>query len=291
MSNTSLIIEERSRDIGDFLVGRLIPFRKKRMVGPFIFIDHMGPSTVGPERYLDIDQHPHIGLSTLTYLFEGQIVHRDSTGAHQRITPGSVNWMTAGSGAVHTERTPEDHRNGQTSRMHGYQIWVALPKEKEEMAAEFHHIPGKDLPFWKDGNLDLRLVAGKGYGKESPVPVHSPLFMLEIKAHETQAYKVKGELEGELGICVVDGWIEACGNRIEKGNMLVSKTNDACDISIGQGSHILVFGGEAFPEGRHIYWNFVHSNADRIEQAKDDWREGRFNMVEGETGVVPLPGS
>ena len=140
MSNTGMIIEERSRDIGDFLVGRLIPFRKKRMVGPFIFIDHMGPSKVGNGKYLDVGQHPHIGLSTLTYLMEGTILHRDSIGSVQKIEPGSVNWMTAGSGVVHTERTPTELRDGSTHTLHGYQIWVALPKEYEETTPSFHHV-------------------------------------------------------------------------------------------------------------------------------------------------------
>lgn len=291
MSNTNLIIEERSRDIGDFLVGRLIPFRKKRMVGPFIFIDHMGPSTVGPGHYLDIDQHPHIGLSTLTYLFEGEAIHKDSTGANQRITPGTVNWMTAGKGAVHTERTPDDQRDGATYDMHGFQIWVALPKAKQEMEAEFHHISENELPSWNEGGLNMRLVAGEGYGRVSPVPVHSPLFMVEIKANETEAFEVAGSLKGEIGICIVDGSIDACGTKIEKGNMLVSKANDTCNITIEKGSHILLFGGEAFPEERHIYWNFVHTDKDRIEQAKADWKNGQFPMVPGETAIVPLPGS
>ena len=150
MSNIGMIIEERSRDIGDFLVGRLIPFRKKRMIGPFIFIDHMGPTKLGPNKYMDVDQHPHTGLSTLTFMLEGEIMHEDSLGTKQRIKPGSVNWMTAGKGVTHTERTPEDLRNGNTFVAHGYQIWVALPKELEDMAPEFHHIEEKDIPRWTD---------------------------------------------------------------------------------------------------------------------------------------------
>jgi redox-sensitive bicupin YhaK (pirin superfamily) len=228
MSNTSLIIEERSRDIGDFLVGRLLPFRKKRMVGPFIFIDHMGPSTIGPGHYMDIGQHPHIGLSTLTYLFEGEIIHEDSIGSEQRITPGSVNWMTAGKGVVHTERTPEDWRDGNQYQVHGFQIWVALPKALEEMEPEFHHIPQQQLPQWQENGLEFILIAGQGYGKTAPVPVHSELFMVQVRSTEATAFDIDGHLSGEIGICVVKGYIEACGERIEEGKMLVSKEDDQC---------------------------------------------------------------
>ena len=180
MSNIGMIIEERSRDIGDFLVGRLLPFRKKRMIGPFIFIDHMGPTRLGPKKYMDVDQHPHIGLSTLTFMLEGELMHEDSLGTQQLIRPGSVNWMTAGKGVSHTERTPEHLRNGKTFTAHGYQIWVALPKHLEDMEPEFHHIEATDLPKWKEGDAEFTLVAGEGYGRRSPVPVHSPLFMVEI---------------------------------------------------------------------------------------------------------------
>jgi redox-sensitive bicupin YhaK (pirin superfamily) len=152
MSNIGLIIEERSRDIGDFLVGRLLPFRKKRMVGPFIFIDHMGTSQLGPNSYMDVDQHPHTGLSTLTFMLEGEIVHKDSIGSEQRITPGSVNWMVAGKGVTHTERTPKNLRNGTSFSAHGYQIWVALPKDMEDCNPEFHHIEETALPKWKEGS-------------------------------------------------------------------------------------------------------------------------------------------
>ena len=152
-----MIIEERSRDIGDFLVGMLIPFRKKRMIGPFIFIDHMGPTQLGPSKYMDVDQHPHIGLATLTYMLEGELIHEDSLGTHQRITPGSVNWMIAGKGVSHTERTPPDLRNGKKFTAHGYQIWVALPKAKEGMPPEFHHMPAETLPKWQDGPAQFHI--------------------------------------------------------------------------------------------------------------------------------------
>ncbi|MBR9854939.1 MAG: pirin family protein [Algicola sp.] len=290
MSNIGLIIEERSRDIGDFLVGRLIPFRKKRMIGPFIFIDHMGPTKLGPNKYMDVDQHPHTGLSTLTFMLEGEIMHEDSLGTKQRIKPGSVNWMTAGKGVTHTERTPEDMRNGNTFVAHGYQIWVALPKELEDMQPEFHHIDETDIPKWTDESAEFKLVAGEGYGKRSPVPVHSALFMVEVKNTETYALNVNGKLSGEIGICIVEGSIEACGETVGEGNILVSKVEDTCNIKLQPNTHLLLFGGEPFPEERYIYWNFVASSQEKLDQAKKAWSDKNFPMMENDSSYVSLPG-
>lgn len=289
MSNTDLIIEERSRDIGDFFVGRLIPFRKKRMVGPFIFIDHMGPTEMGPDRYMDVDQHPHIGLSTLTYLMEGEIIHADSIGTVQRITPGSVNWMVAGKGVTHTERTPHEMRDGRKIRMHGYQIWVALPQELEDTEPSFHHIEAQALPRWEEDGAQFTLVAGKGYGRVSPVPVHSELFMVDVKTTQDFELDVTGQLTGEIGIAIVEGEIRACGNSIGKGNMLVSKVENSCRIHIKAGSHLLLFGGEPFSEQRYIHWNFVSSSKEKLEQAKEDWKAHAFPQVPHDDTYVPLP--
>lgn len=289
MSNTDLIIEERSRDIGDFLVGRLIPFRKKRMVGPFIFIDHMGPTIIKEGTHLDIDQHPHIGLSTLTYLFEGEIQHQDSIGTDQLVDAGSVGWMTAGKGVTHTERTPRDLRQGQEFTMHGYQIWVALPKGKENMDPEFHYLEASELPQWKEDSASFKLVAGKGFGKVSPLPVHSDLFMIEIENHKDYRLTIKGQLKGEIGFCIVEGGIEACEQTIEKGNMLVSKVEDACELTLKANSKILLFGGEAFPEERNIFWNFVSSDKQKIEDAKERWRNKEFPKVANDDTYIPLP--
>ena len=291
MSNIGLIIEERSRDIGDFLVGRLIPFRKKRMIGPFIFIDHMGPTVLGPHKYMDVDQHPHIGLSTLTYMLEGEIVHQDSLGTNQRITPGSVNWMVAGKGVSHTERTPSDLRNGVEFTAHGYQIWVALPKDLEDLEPEFHHIESSELPQWNDGTTQFKLIAGEGYGEKSPVPVHSPLFMVEIKNKDEYLLNTKDNLKGEIGICIVDGAIDACGQIIEKGNILVSKVEDICKTILKPNTHLLLFGGKAFPEERHIYWNFVSHDKATIEDAKANWQARNFPMMPNDNTYVPLPKS
>ncbi|GGX03176.1 pirin family protein [Aquimarina muelleri] len=289
MSNKGLIIKERSRDIGDFLVGRLIPFRKKRMVGPFVFIDHMGPTTVKKGHYIDVDQHPHIGLSTLTYMLEGELQHRDSTGTNQRIFPGSVNWMVAGKGVTHTERTPNDLRNKSEFSIHGYQIWVALPKEQEDIEPEFHHFESNSLPRWNDNGTEFCLIAGNGYGKKSPVPVHSELFMVEIKTKQRYELQVKGELQGEIGICIIKGAIEACNDVIKKGNMLVSKTEDTCSVVLQPETHVLLFGGQPFKEERHIYWNFVSSSIKKIEIAKLRWQNNEFPKVSDDNTYISLP--
>ena len=290
MSNIGLVIAERSRDIGDFLVGRLLPFRKKRMIGPFIFIDHMGPTQLGPRKYMDVDQHPHMGLSTLTFLLEGELLHEDSLGTKQVIRPGSVNWMVAGKGVSHTERTPSSLRGGTVFTAHGYQIWVALPKDKEDMEPEFHHIPNKDLPKWEDGSTSFTLVAGNGYGRSAPVPVHSELFMVEIKTQETYSLNTMDNLKGEIGICIVEGSIKACETVVEKGNILVSKVADTCKTILHPNSHIILFGGEPFPEERHIFWNFVSHDKDKLEKAKKDWAAKTFPMMQNESSYVPIPG-
>ena len=289
MSNADLIIEERSRDIGDFLVGRLLPFRKKRMVGPFIFIDHMGPSQIGPGHYMDIDQHPHAGLSTLTFLLEGEIMHADSIGSQQRIVPGSVNWMVGGKGVTHTERTPQDLRDGKSHTLHGYQIWVALPKELEEMAPEFHHLDKADLPKWEDGGARFTLVVGEVYGRKSPLPVHSELFMIEVVATERYQLEIGNQLQGEIGICVVEGTVQACEHKVDRGHMLVSKTDGACSLSMEAGTHIFLFGGAPFPEERYIYWNWVSSSKERLEQFKTDWKNKKYPKVPGDDTYIPMP--
>lgn len=284
-----MIVSERSRDIGNFMVGRLLPFRKKRQVGPFTFIDHMGPSIIGPNKYIDVDQHPHIGLSTLTYLIEGEIEHRDSTGAVKVVKPGDVNFMTSGSGVAHTERTPTTLRNGKKSKIHGYQVWVALPKELEEMEPNFQFIHSEDLPTWSEGDVSFTLVAGEGFGRKAPLDVYSPLFMLDICAREDYELCIAGELKGEIAMVVVKGNLTIDRQTIKQGEMLISKTEDHCSVNLQEGTHLLLFGGEAFPEERFMYWNFVSSSKERLEQAKADWREKRFPKVPGDETYIPLP--
>lgn len=290
MTNDAILIEERSRDIGDFLVGRLLPFRKKRTVGPFCFIDHMGPVTSGGDgKYFDIDQHPHIGLCTLTYLLEGEITHRDSTGAVQRITPGSVNLMVSGRGVTHTERTPEELRDGQARTLHGYQVWIALPKDKEEVAPSFIHIGKEELPRWTENGLSFVLVAGEGFGRTSPTPAFSPLFMVDIKSERQTDLDLQGQLQGEIAVVVVQGSVHRDGHRIEQGQMLVSKAENECAFTIAANSQVLLFGGAPFPEERFLLWNFASHSRERLEQAKADWQNHKFPKVPGDDTYIPLP--
>ncbi len=288
MSNHHLIIPERSRDIGDFLVGRLLPFRKKRMVGPFIFIDHMGPMQLGPKKYLDVDQHPHIGLATLTYLISGELMHADSIGTLQRIAPGDVNLMVAGKGVTHTERTPADLR-GQIISMQGYQIWIALPKTHEQIAPSFTNIKANELPKWEDQGAQFTLVAGTAFGKTAPVPVFSPLFMVEVNTLKDYTLDIASGLVGEVGVLVSKGAVVACGEQISAGNMLIGKKDNVCKLEIKANSKIFLFGGEPFKEERFIYWNFVSSSQDSIAQAKADWQQNRFPKVPNDNSYVSLP--
>lgn len=284
-----MLVEEKSRDIGNFMVGRLLPIREKRQVGPFTFIDHMGPSTIGKGKYVDVDQHPHIGLSTLTYLFEGAIAHSDSTGAHQVVSPGDVGFMTSGSGVAHTERTPEHLRDDTTHTLHGYQVWVALPKAQEEMAPRFDFIPKTELPHWQENDLSFTLVAGEGYGKKSPLPVYSPLFMVDVKATKDAWLDIKGQLEGEIAVVVVKGRVTDGNETIEAGQMLISKTDNECCVQLTADTQLLLFGGQPLPEPRYLFWNFVSSSRERLKQARQDWQNKQFPKVPNDHTYIPLP--
>jgi len=288
MSNINIIIEERPADIGSFLVGRLLPFRNKRMVGPFIFIDHMGPANLKDYQNIDIGPHPHIGLSTLTYLFEGAIMHKDTLGNSVEIKPGQVNWMTAGKGIVHSERTPEYLRHTDKA-LHGLQIWVALPKELEEMEPNFYHAEVEDVPSWEEDGVKFKLIAGEAFGRKSPVPVYSPLFFVEIKSEVRKSVNIGQYLFGEAGLYILAGSVESEGIVHEPKRILVSKNSELCEFTMEAGTTIYIFGGEAFPEERLIYWNFVATNRELIENAKVNWQQQNYPPIEGETGFIPLP--
>jgi redox-sensitive bicupin YhaK (pirin superfamily) len=288
MSNIQLIIEERPANIGNFLVGRLLPFREKRTVGPFAFIDHMGPVAMNDHENLDVPPHPHIGLSTLTYLFEGSILHKDSLGTEIEIKPGAVNWMTAGKGIVHSERTPAYLRNT-NKHLHGLQVWVALPKYLEEMQPSFTHVDAKDLPAWEENGVSFKLIAGEAFGKKSPVPVYSPLYFIEIKSTSKQKLNIGEHLFGESALYILEGSVKSEENTFVAKQLLVSKNAELCEFEIAENSTIYIFGGEAFPEERIIYWNFVSSSKDLIEKAKQMWLDQTFEKVPGETEFVPLP--
>lgn len=288
MSNIDLIIEERPSDIGNFLVGRLLPFKDKRTVGPFAFIDHMGPALMSDRENIDVGPHPHIGLSTLTYLFEGSMMHRDSLGTAMEIKPGAVNWMTAGRGIVHSERTP-DYLRHTDKMMHGLQIWVALPKDLEQMEPSFTHIEAYALPSWEQDGVRIKLIAGEAFGKKSPVPVYSPLYFLELKSTVKQHVNLSSQLFGESGLYILEGSIESDGHQFLPKQLLVTKDSSTCGFTMNENTTVYIFGGEPFPEPRHIYWNFVATSRELIEDAKQRWLEQSFTPVPGETGYVPLP--
>ena len=288
MSNIGLIIEERAANIGNFMVGRLLPFRQKRAVGPFVFIDHMGPVHLKNYQNFDVPPHPHIGLSTLTYLFEGAIMHRDSLGTKMEIQPGAVNWMTAGKGVVHSERTPEYLRTSD-KHLHGLQIWVALPKALEQTEPSFSHIEAHELSTWEQDGVTLKLIAGEAFGRKSPVPVYSPLYLIEIKSTKPAQLNIGDELYGESALYILEGEIRNDGNTYSSRQILVAKDSKLCQFEMGPNTTVYIFGGEPFPEEHFIYWNFVSSDKALIEQAKQNWREQKFPKVPSETEFVPLP--
>ncbi|TDW52031.1 hypothetical protein EV144_101711 [Flavobacterium sp. 270] len=288
MSNISLIIEERAANIGNFMVGRLLPFREKRAVGPFVFIDHMGPAHLSDHENMDVPPHPHIGLSTLTFLFEGSIMHRDSLGTELEIKPGAVNWMTAGKGIVHSERTPEYLRHSD-KMLHGLQIWVALPKELEQMDPNFAHVEASDIPHWEENGVSYKLIAGEAFGRKSPVPVYSPLYFIEIKSETTQKINIGKDLFGESGLYILEGSIKSGEHTYDPKQILITNDSTLCEFEITANSTVYIFGGTPFPEEHFIFWNFVSSDKELIEKAKRDWTAQTFPKVPGETEFVPLP--
>jgi hypothetical protein len=284
-----LVLLPGAHDIGGFEVRRALPAKERQMVGPFIFFDQMGPGEFLAGRGLEVRPHPHIGLSTVTYLFDGEILHRDSLGSHQPIVPGDVNWMTAGRGIAHSERTDQVLR-ARSNRLFGIQSWVALPKDAEETAPGFVHHPAASLPLVEDGGVRLRLVAGAGWGLAAPVAVSSPLFYADAVLAPGSALPLPEEHE-ERAAYVLDGEIEVAGDRFEPGRMLVFRAGDRIALRAGpRGARVLLLGGAAMDGPRHLFWNFVSSSRERIEQAKADWKAGRFGKVPGdEAEFIPLP--
>ena len=288
MSNIDVISPEKAVHIGNFLVGRLLPFVQKRAIGPFVFIDHMGPAVLDDNENFDVAPHPHIGLSTLTYLFDGAIMHRDSLGNALEIKPGEVNWMTAGKGITHSERTP-DRLRSKPKTLHGLQLWVALPKEKEEIAPSFAHISAAELPVWESNGATYKLIAGQLGTRQSAVPVYSKLYMLEIKVVQDTTIDLVNQLYGESGLYILEGSIKNQDHTYTPGQLLITQEAHLCVFEMTAGSTVYLFGGEPFPEERFIYWNFVATSKERIAQAKADWAAQQFPKVPGETGFTPLP--
>lgn len=284
-----LIIQPKARDLGGFSVRRLLPHAGRRTVGPFIFFDHMGPARFAPGKGIDVRPHPHIGLATVTYLFAGEIVHRDSLGYVQPIRPGDVNWMTAGSGIAHSERTDPARRDG-SEMLHGIQTWVALPRASEEVAPAFVHHPAATLPEIEDGGVHLRVIAGTAYGRESPVAVFQPTLYVAITLQAGARLKLDDGHE-ERCLYVAEGMIELGRRAFAEGDMIVLKPQAEAVVAATSAARLMLAGGARLDGTRHIWWNFVSSSPERIEQAKRDWREGRFATVPGETEFIPLPDS
>ena len=282
-----LVIDQRRKDLGGFEVGRVLPHAGHRMVGPFIFFDHMGPGTfqAGFPRTVDVRPHPHIGLSTVSYLFEGAMTHRDSVGTTEVIRPGEVNWMTAGKGITHSERFEDLRAHGGT--MHGIQAWVALPTEAEETDPAFAHHAGDDLPTYQDGGLWARLIAGKAFGAEAKVKTHSPMFYVHwaLEAGATAALPAEYP---QRAAYVAQGVVEIDGRQIREGQMAILQPGMSVPVTAVTAAIVMLLGGEPVGE-RFIEWNFVASSKDRIAQAKADWRAGRMKLPDADDQeFIPL---
>jgi redox-sensitive bicupin YhaK (pirin superfamily) len=281
-----LIIAPATKDLGEFTVRRTLPDKRRQRVGPFIFFDHMGPAEFPPDSGVNVRSHPHIGLATVTYLFEGEILHRDNLGYVQRIQPGAVNWMTAGRGIVHSEKvTDEIKASGQ--RLHGLQIWVALPLEKEEVDPDFRHYPASDIPSVDVEGVDVRVVIGSAFGVTSPVQTHSETLYVEVNLDPGQQVDIPAAQE--LGLYVVEGSVAVADQFYEGGVFVVFTEGTTGVVKAESKSKIMFVGGDTLEGERTIWWNFVSSSRERLDQAKRDWRERRFGDVPGEQDFIPLP--
>jgi redox-sensitive bicupin YhaK (pirin superfamily) len=282
-----LKIPPRKHDLGDgFTVNRVLPYAKKRMVGPFIFWDHMGPVFLKTGNEMVVRPHPHIGLATLTYLFEGEIYHQDSLGIKQAIKPGEVNWMIAGKGIVHSERTAPIADRVRGKYLHGIQLWIALPKSHEEVEPTFHHFSAEEIPTFSQNQSEVRLIAGSAFGKTSPVPTFSPLFYLEVFCKKGEKFVLPlNDHEGALYL--LKGRVETLESEILPLEMGVF--TQEISITALEDSHFMLLGGEPFPEDRTIWWNFVNSSKVKIEEAKILWKNQQMGKVAGETEYIPLP--
>ncbi len=282
------IIVPRARDLGGFEVRRALPSAKRQMIGPFIFFDQMGPAEFLHTGGIDVRPHPHIGLATVTYLFDGEIHHRDSLGSDQLIRPGALNWMSAGSGIVHSERE-DTARKATLRKLFGIQSWVALPKEVEESAPSFVHHAAENMPVLNDGGANVRLIAGELYGVRAPVKTASETIYADIHLQTGGRLPVDATHE-ERAIYTVEGEIEISGDSFTPGKLLVFKPGDELTVIARENARFLLLGGEPMDGPRHIWWNFVSSSKERIDQAKNDWKHMRFDAIPGdEEDFIPLP--
>jgi len=283
------VIDPVSKSLGEFTVRRALPDAGQQRIGPFIFFDHMGPADFEPGTGVNVRPHPHIGLATITWLFAGEIRHRDSLGYDQIIRPGAVNWMTAGRGVVHSERTP-DELKASGSHLHGIQAWIALPLDSEEMDPCFVHYDADDIPEIELPDSRLRIIAGCAFGKESPVRLASETLYIEADLEPGARLDLPQGVE-ELGLYVVEGSIGTGGGEIRQGRLAVLSPRNAISIRSANRSKCMLLGGSKLAGDRIIWWNFVSSSRERIERAKKDWREGRFEAVPGDSEFIPLPRS
>jgi redox-sensitive bicupin YhaK (pirin superfamily) len=284
------VLTARSRPIDGFDVARLLPAAERRMVGPFIFFDHFGPDKLPPGQGFDVRPHPHINLATVTYLFQGGMFHRDSLGSQQRIEPGAINWMTAGRGIVHSERTPPDQR-ATGSEPHGLQLWVALPRAVEESDPSFRHYPAETLPSLDVEGVVVRVMVGAAFGLTSPVAVLSPTLYAEIRLPPGRRVQVPASHE-QRAVYVVDGAITTSGVRAERRQMVAFRRSALPVVTADgpRGAHLVLIGGDPLDGPRHIWWNFVSSSKERIEQAKADWKAMRIGIIPGDDQeFIPLP--
>jgi hypothetical protein len=282
------VIVPRTVDLGDFSVRRALPSGETRMVGPFIFFDHFGPAEFRSGKGIDVRPHPHIGLATVTYLFDGEIVHRDSLGSAAAIRPGEINWMTAGRGIVHSERTGAERR-AKGDRLHGLQMWVALPADKEEIPPEFSHYGTEEFPVVRENGTTVHVVIGSLYGRRSPVRTTSETIFADVNLKAGARLPVDADHE-ERAIYVIEGEIEIGGDRFGAGRLLILRPGDQIAARAETDAHVVIAGGAPMDGPRHLWWNFVSSRKERIEQAKADWQKGYFGKVPGdEIEFIPLP--
>jgi redox-sensitive bicupin YhaK (pirin superfamily) len=283
-----LVIVPRARDLGGFEVRRALPHGRRQMVGPFIFFDQMGPVQFVAGQGMDVRPHPHIGLATVTYLFDGRIMHRDSEGNALEIKPGAMNLMTAGRGIAHSERSPAEARTG-GEPMYGIQSWIALPAAHEETAPSFQHFDAARLPTVEDGGVKARVVAGSAFGVRSPVGMLSPWLYAEVTLAPGASAPLDPDQE-ERAAYVVDGEVDIAGDTFEGPRLLIFRPGDRITVkATARGARLMFLGGAALEGPRYIWWNFVSSRRERIEQAKEEWKSGRFTPVPGETEFIPLP--
>ncbi len=281
------VIVPRTRDIGGFEVRRVLPSSQRRMVGPFVFFDQMGPAVLPPGKGIDVRVHPHIGLATVTYLFDGTIIHRDSLGSHQAIRPGELNWMTAGRGIAHSERSDNEIRMG-AEKVSGLQIWVALPQLHEETDPAFVHHGADALPVVAGDGKRIRVIVGESYGARAPVETLSEMFYVDASLDAGAALPVDAVHE-ERAAYLVDGKVTVDGATYDPGQLLVLAPGATPTIRAESDARLVLLGGTPMDGPRHIWWNFVSSRRERIEQAKEDWRRGRFDPVPGDDEIIPLP--